>query len=162
VIQCRQRVPLADMILLNGALLLASLQTVVALALAPLPRIKNVVTFGDSFTDTKITGDGAVAWPDYLAGHANLSLYPFARAGGSCSNEVTYRPWPSVMETQVPTFLGQLRNGTIEIKQSETLYTLWIGTNDVYVSSITLAFHIDNRLHAEVLARCFRVTLHRE
>jgi len=33
----------------------------------------------------------------------------------------------------VPSFVEQLQNGTISLNQSETLYTLWIGTNDVYV-----------------------------
>jgi len=37
------------------------------------------------------------------------------------------------MTAKVPLFAEQLRNGTVKLKQSETLYTLWIGTNDLCV-----------------------------
>ena len=101
-------------------------------------QIKNLVTFGDSYTDTGYA-PGGVAWPDYAAGYGNFSLYPFARAGATCSNELTPKRWPSVFESQIPSFIEKRTsvNGTMrEIDQQETMYTLWIGTNDVGVGAL--------------------------
>ncbi|KAH7061743.1 GDSL lipase/esterase [Auriculariales sp. MPI-PUGE-AT-0066] len=92
---------------------------------------KNLVTFGDSYTDAANTGDGGVAWPVYAAGYNSMALYPFAKSGAVCSENLTPRGSQSVTEKQIPTFLAQLNNGTISIDQSETIYTLWVGTNDV-------------------------------
>ncbi|EJD42604.1 hypothetical protein AURDEDRAFT_199615 [Auricularia subglabra TFB-10046 SS5] len=50
-------------------------------------RFKNLVTFGDSYTDVVLTRDGGVSWPT---------------AGATCSNKLTFRPFPSLMESQVP------------------------------------------------------------
>jgi hypothetical protein len=94
-------------------------------------QIKTLVTFGDSYTDTVITGDGGVAWPVYAAGYGNFTLYPFARAGATCSNKLTPKPWPSVFESQIPAFTDQRRNGSLRLNQQQTIYTLWIGTNDI-------------------------------
>ncbi|KAH7106651.1 carbohydrate esterase family 16 protein [Auriculariales sp. MPI-PUGE-AT-0066] len=106
---------------------------------APPPKInfKNLVTFGDSFTDVIWAGDGGVPWPIYATQvYSNTTLYPFARAGGTCSNNLTYRPFPSVMESQVPLFAEQLHNGSVKLKPQETVYTLWIGTNDVGAAAL--------------------------
>ncbi|TFK97656.1 GDSL lipase/acylhydrolase [Pterulicium gracile] len=94
-------------------------------------RINTLVTFGDSFTDVVNTGDGGVAWPVYASSYANLSLHPFARSGATCSNKITNRPFPSLFESQLPTFFAQKANGTVTVPADRTLYTLWIGTNDV-------------------------------
>lgn len=100
--------------------------------LGPRPgQIKNLVTFGDSYTDVVSTGDGGTAWPVYAAGYGNFKLFPFARSGATCSNNITFRPFPSLFESQIPAFLTQRANGTVRVNQAETIYTLWIGTNDV-------------------------------
>jgi phospholipase/lecithinase/hemolysin len=92
-------------------------------------HIKNLVTFGDSYTDIVYTGDASVAWPVYVAGYANISLYPFARSGGTCSNNLTYRPFPSVFESQIPQYLQE--KASLMLDPQETIYSLWIGTNDL-------------------------------
>ncbi|KAF5381805.1 hypothetical protein D9615_005589 [Tricholomella constricta] len=99
-------------------------------------QVKNLVTFGDSYTDTVITGDGGVAWPIYAAGYAQVSLFPFARAGATCSNDITFRPFPSVFESQLPLYFTEKRNGSLKLDPKETIYTLWIGTNDLGVNSL--------------------------
>lgn len=105
--------------------------------LGPAPgQIKNLVTFGDSYTDVVSVGDGGTAWPVYAAGYANVSLYPFAKSGATCSNNLTFRPFPSVFESQLPTYFSEIHNDTIQLNASETIYTLWIGTNDVGVSAL--------------------------
>jgi phospholipase/lecithinase/hemolysin len=97
-------------------------------------QIKQFVTFGDSYTDIVNVGDGGVAWPVYAAGYANVSLYPFARSGGTCSNNLTYRPFPSVFESQLPQYFQQ--KDSLKLDPQETLYTLWIGTNDLGVNAL--------------------------
>lgn len=102
-------------------------------------QIKNIVTFGDSYTDIVLAGDDGAAWPIYVADYAHLTLFPEAHAGATCSNALTFRPFPPVTESQLPTFFEQLGNGSLKAvaeHQDETVYTLWIGTNDLGVSSI--------------------------
>ncbi|KAI0317843.1 GDSL lipase/acylhydrolase [Amylostereum chailletii] len=90
-----------------------------------------LVTFGDSYTDVVSVGDGGTAWPVYAVGYANATLFPFARSGAPCSQHLTPRPFPSVFEDEIPAYTSEARNGTISVNPDNTLYTLWIGTNDL-------------------------------
>ncbi|KIJ42555.1 carbohydrate esterase family 16 protein, partial [Sphaerobolus stellatus SS14] len=117
--------------------------TIVALASAvqaveqlPAGTIKNLVTFGDSYTDIVSVGDGGTAWPVYAAGYAHAQLFPFAKSGATCSNNITSRPFPSVFESQLPAYFSETKNGTLKLDAEETLYTLWIGTNDVGANAL--------------------------
>ncbi|KAF9528820.1 GDSL lipase/esterase [Crepidotus variabilis] len=94
-------------------------------------QIKNLVTFGDSFTDTLVVSNGGTQWPVYVADYAKVSLHPYARSGATCSNNLTYRPFPSVFESQLPTYYNDTASVAGKLDSAETLYTLWIGTNDV-------------------------------
>lgn len=79
-----------------------------------------------------VTGDGGTAWPVYAARDGNFKLFPFARSGATCSNNITNRPFPSVFESQLPLFFQEKSNGTLRaLAAQDTIYTLWIGTNDV-------------------------------
>ncbi|OSD00164.1 carbohydrate esterase family 16 protein [Trametes coccinea BRFM310] len=103
-----------------------------ALAAGPLPgQIKNLVTFGDSYTDVDGHADGGIVWPVYAAQDGHFNLFPFAKSGATCSNNLTNRPFPSVFESQLPLFFAEKANGTLRLNPEETIYTLWIGTNDV-------------------------------
>lgn len=97
----------------------------------PAGSIKNIVTFGDSYSDVVLAGDNGTAWPVYVADYGRLNLFPFARAGATCSNNLTFRPFPPVFESQLPTFFSEVANGTLKLNPSQTIYTLWIGTNDI-------------------------------
>ncbi|KAF4566047.1 hypothetical protein EYR36_011461 [Pleurotus pulmonarius] len=117
----------------------AALSTIPALVHAVGVRpgqISNLVTFGDSYTDVVSTGDRGVAWPVYAAGFAGVTLFPFARSGATCSNNITFRPFPSVFESQLPLYFEEKANGTTRLDPARTVYTLWIGTNDVGVNSL--------------------------
>ncbi|KAI0791061.1 GDSL lipase/acylhydrolase [Abortiporus biennis] len=94
-------------------------------------QIKNLVTFGDSYTDVVVTGDGGTAWPVFAARDGPFNLFPFARSGATCSNNLTLVPFPSVFESQLPLYFSEVANKSIRLNPEETVYTLWIGTNDV-------------------------------
>lgn len=93
-------------------------------------QIKNLVTFGDSYTDTVAISNGGTQWPVYAAGYAHVNLFPFARSGATCSNNLTFRPFPSLFESQLPTYFNAT-SGKGHLNPAQTIYTLWIGTNDV-------------------------------
>ncbi|KAK0470457.1 carbohydrate esterase family 16 protein [Desarmillaria tabescens] len=113
-------------------------------------QVKNLVTFGDSYTDITTMGDGGTMWPVYAAGYANLQLFPFARAGATSTHHATtqsrrrprrillapFRPFPSIFESQLPLYFAEKHNGSIVLDPEETLYTQWIGTNDIGVYSL--------------------------
>lgn len=106
---------------------------------------KHLVAFGDSYTDNIQVSNGGIPWPDYVSLYSGgaISVHDYAKAGGVCSNLITPRIWPSVLESQVPRYNQDtlikedgtyihLPNGTyIPLPSEETLYSIWIGTNDV-------------------------------
>jgi phospholipase/lecithinase/hemolysin len=114
-----------------SALTLALFAPFVQAGLAP-GQITDLVTFGDSFTDTVLIGDGGEPWPVYAARYANLTLHPFARSGGVCSKElITNVPYPvGLFDDQIPAYVWGTNNGS-DLDPEKTLYTLWIGTNDL-------------------------------
>ena len=72
----------------------------------------------------------------YAAGYAHVALHPFARAGATCSNNLTFRPFPPLFESQLPLYFTETANGSLNVPAEETIYTLWIGTNDLGVSAL--------------------------
>ncbi|RPD58827.1 hypothetical protein L227DRAFT_612586 [Lentinus tigrinus ALCF2SS1-6] len=99
-----------------------------ALAAGPSPQqIKNLVTFGDSYTDINRHADGGVMWPVFAAEEGNFTLFPFAISGATCS---------SVFASQLPVYMEEKANGSLILDPNETIYTLWIGTNDVGVHGL--------------------------
>ena len=110
---------------------LASAHAALGLGLAP-HQISSLVTFGDSYTDVVNVGDGGTAWPVYATSYSHTQLFPFAKSGATCSNNITSRPFPSVFESQLPTYFAEKENGTLpKLSADKTLFSLWIGTNDV-------------------------------
>jgi len=99
-------------------------------------QIKNLVPFGDSYTDVGSPSDGGTAWPVYVSRYGGFNLYPFAKSGATCSNNITYRPAPSVFESQLPLYMSETGNGSLKLDPTSTIYTLWIGTNDVGANAL--------------------------
>ncbi|KAF8153950.1 GDSL lipase/acylhydrolase [Crassisporium funariophilum] len=100
-------------------------------------QIKNLVTFGDSYTDVVAVSNGGTQWPVYASGYASVSLFPFARSGATCSNNITFRPFPSLFESQLPAYFQATAKGaSVKLDPRETIYTLWIGTNDVGANAL--------------------------
>ncbi|KAH9926294.1 GDSL lipase/acylhydrolase [Epithele typhae] len=106
-----------------------------SVGLAP-NQIKNLVTFGDSYTDVDAHADGGIMWPVFAAQDGNFSLFPFAKSGAACSNDITPRPSPSIFESQLPAYFAEVANGSLTLDPATTVYTLWIGTNDVGVGGL--------------------------
>ncbi|KAF8557171.1 hypothetical protein OG21DRAFT_1380569, partial [Imleria badia] len=98
--------------------LLALVTPSIALGVAP-GQIKSFVTFGDSYTDSSYypSADGRYQWP-------------------TCSNFLTYRPFPPIMEWQNPAYLNETYSGSLALNAQETVYTIWIGTNDLGVNAL--------------------------
>ncbi|EIM83790.1 GDSL lipase/acylhydrolase [Stereum hirsutum FP-91666 SS1] len=116
---------------LAAAYLLASLPNALAKGIPP-NAIQNLVTFGDSYTDIVNVFDGGAPWPIYLADYANLTLFAFAQAGAVCDQNLTPRSaFPAVVQNQIPEYLDALAAGNITGDANSTLFTQWIGTNDV-------------------------------
>ncbi|KAL1727924.1 GDSL lipase/esterase [Schizophyllum commune] len=141
--------------------ILLALTVVPSLAKLHRDQITNLLTFGDSYTDVVYVWDGGVAWPTYAVRYASegrgggrtrharspVTLYPFARAGAVCSTKITTSLYSPVMEGQLPAYYSSVANGTIpsalhnpsnlaldnnaKVTPHNTLYTLWIGTNDI-------------------------------
>ncbi|KAF8655863.1 hypothetical protein AX16_002946 [Volvariella volvacea WC 439] len=93
-------------------------------------QIKHFVTFGDSYSVQNV-GGGRVQWLDWAAGYADVGLSGFAQSGATCSQALTPRIYPGVLEDELPLYLSLQKNGTLQLKPRETLYVIWIGTNDV-------------------------------
>lgn len=116
---------------LAAASLLVSLTSASAKGILP-NTIKNLVTFGDSYTDVVNVFDGGAPWPIYLADYANLTLFAFAQAGAVCNQNLTPRSdFPAVVQDQIPEYFDALAAGNITGDANNTLFTQWIGTNDV-------------------------------
>ncbi|KAF9478581.1 hypothetical protein BDN70DRAFT_933290 [Pholiota conissans] len=120
---------------LSSALLLlstlaGSVQSALGKGVLP-GQIKNLVTFGDSYTDTVVISNGGTQWPVYASGYAHVNLFPFARSGATCSNNITFRPFPSLFESQLPAYFNATGTKKTALNARETVYTLWLGTNDV-------------------------------
>ncbi|EIN06961.1 SGNH hydrolase [Punctularia strigosozonata HHB-11173 SS5] len=108
---------------------ISTLPLVASLA-GPFGNIRNIATFGDSYSATSPTATGGTAWPTYLAGYANLTLFSFAVSGAACDNNLTPKTTPD-LQSEINTYFDLTANGSTTLDPSETLYTLWIGTNDV-------------------------------
>lgn len=94
------------------------------------------MTHHNSPNSKVVTGDGGVAWPIYAAGYGPFHLTPFARSGATCSNNLTSRPFPSLFESQLPLFFAETANKSLKLDAEKTIFTLWIGTNDVGANAL--------------------------
>lgn len=95
---------------------------------------KNLVTFGDSYTDngrlgyyinnngqapppggyqtvSNVTASGGLAWGQYVAQYTGANYRDYAVSGATCSNEIIsrdfsaiHKPFPSVIDDEIPSF----------------------------------------------------------
>ncbi|KAG6049475.1 hypothetical protein E4U17_006802 [Claviceps sp. LM77 group G4] len=88
------------------------------------------------------TSSGGASWARFVANSTGAQLYNYAVSGGMCSNNIDSRdleaihaPFPSVLEYQVPVFEQDILSRELYPRRraDNTVYALWIGTNDVGV-----------------------------
>lgn len=115
-------------------LTLTVLSAAAAATLAKEETIKNIVVFGDSYSDVgnhqRLT-NGPV-WSEHLAVGWNASLYSFAFSGAVCNNDMYPNDSnfiPSITD-QVEMFYNQ--KNLRELDMEETAIIFWVGVNDVF------------------------------
>ncbi|KAL4903854.1 hypothetical protein BDW74DRAFT_179441 [Aspergillus multicolor] len=87
---------------------------------------------------------GGYNWGHFASEIANVTRFNYAVSGAPCSNKITprtYRPinalYPSVLEYDIPAYLADSKyvdpdgDKFMDINANETVYAIWIGTNDV-------------------------------
>nr|POF00943.1 acetylesterase [Quercus suber] len=107
------------------------------------------------------SASGGYQWPQFVRSSTGVSLYNYAVSGAVCSNEITPRflatinaDFPAVAQYEVPAFIADSSyvtpNGTkFFVGQPEsTVYTMWIGTNDLGVG----AFLTDDQVPGTTIA----------
>ena len=93
--------------------------------------------------------DGGFSWPDYVRWYSGARLHNYAVSGAACSNSITprYLPlikgdYPDVEHYEVPAYIADSQyvqpNGTkfFVAPPDETVYSMWIGTNDLDVGAL--------------------------
>ncbi|PWY92183.1 hypothetical protein BO70DRAFT_305454, partial [Aspergillus heteromorphus CBS 117.55] len=118
---------------------------------ALIDKFSSLVVFGDSYTDdgvysyippvanqTTDAWDGGRAWPSYIQQYAHINLYDYAVAGAVCDSIISNDVRNGVKQDQLPSFLtdnSYTGNTTgqpaLLNPSSETIYAIWIGTNDL-------------------------------
>ncbi|OTB15746.1 carbohydrate esterase family 16 protein [Daldinia sp. EC12] len=103
---------------------------------------------GTIIPTANVTASGGYTWPHFASQQLGATTYNYAVSGATCSNEIVYRylesingPFPSVIDYEIPAFLADVeyalgaKNSTFlsNRKPNNTVYTLWIGTNDLGV-----------------------------
>lgn len=89
------------------------------------------------------TASGGLSWARYASLYTTTRLYNYAVSGAVCSNIITPRffsainaPFPSITTYELPAFLAErtfIKKGKkfFTGKPSDTVYAIWIGTNDL-------------------------------
>ncbi|KAF7198339.1 Acetylesterase [Pseudocercospora fuligena] len=89
--------------------------------------------------------DGGRPWPQYVKQYSGVNLYNYAVSGAVCSNNITPRtfstinaPFPAVEQYEIPAYIADSQyiepstnQQFLIAPQDETVYSMWIGTNDL-------------------------------
>lgn len=121
----------------------------------PAGSIKNLVTFGDSFSDVNSYSNGSpLLWPQYAAAYGNFSLHPYAKNSAVCSEKLTPRSTrgPGILEDELPAYFNDTTSG-LYLDPDSTIYTLWIGTNDLGPEGLLVGLNPPNTTIVDV-SRC--------
>jgi hypothetical protein len=93
---------------------------------------------GTVFPESNATAGGGLTWPRWIAKKTGVKSCNYAVSGAVCSNNIVARDvtpnflFPDVLGYEIPALKADLRVNTIPgINAKNTLYALWIGTNDL-------------------------------
>ncbi|KAG0172223.1 hypothetical protein DFQ28_011274 [Apophysomyces sp. BC1034] len=113
------------------------MKTLFILSLAPLvlsQTIKNLVVFGDSYSDVgnfQRWSNGPI-WSENLAVGWNASLLSFAISGATCDNA----PFVNLTESEpMPSVKDQIEhyyNLSLNHSMNETIFAFWVGAADIH------------------------------
>ncbi|KAF8068645.1 hypothetical protein FPV67DRAFT_1668716 [Lyophyllum atratum] len=133
-----------------------------SLAVAASKSLKHVCVFGDSFSDQSRahsigngsypgkdyqavyppadhgeSANGGIQWPFYLGTYGNYKIWNYAVGGTVCSNNITpVTTYPDVSNGQKAWFIqDHVVHGRLQLNPEEFKVVVWIGTNDVGMSS---------------------------
>lgn len=94
------------------------------------------------------SADGGRPWVQYVRQYAGINLYNYAVAGAVCSNDITPRylslinaDFPAAEQYEIPAWIADSAvteaDGAsfLNTPADETVYALWIGTNDLGVGA---------------------------
>ncbi|KAI9663016.1 MAG: hypothetical protein M1821_008063 [Bathelium mastoideum] len=100
--------------------------------------------------------DGGIIWARWVSIYTGANLYDYAVSGAVCSNDLVPRntsggfDYPAVEQYEIPAYIADSQytepNGTkfLDIPQNETVYSMWIGTNDLGTDAFLTDSQINN------------------
>ncbi|RAH66063.1 SGNH/GDSL hydrolase family protein [Aspergillus aculeatinus CBS 121060] len=124
--------------------------------------------------DANISSSGGPTWPHYVSTFhsATKNRYNYAVAGATCSNEIVARAYdptagylfPSVLDYEVPAFAADAAAYTdpptnkwfLDIPADETVYAIWIGTNDLGNNAFLTDSQLNNATLVDYLDCVYR------
>lgn len=86
------------------------------------------------------TASGGYAWGQFVQQYAGVAYFDYAVSGAACSNGYISRylssidkPFPSVLDDELPSFVADIQVQALYPNRTaqNTVYALWIGTNDL-------------------------------
>ncbi|KAL9079670.1 MAG: hypothetical protein Q9157_001446 [Trypethelium eluteriae] len=104
--------------------------------------------------------DGGIIWARWVSIYTGANLYNYAVSGAVCDNDFTprlvesgsgsYFDFPAVRQYEIPAYIADSQytyaNGTtfLDIPANETVYSMWIGTNDLGAGAFLTDSQQDN------------------
>ncbi|KAL4901560.1 hypothetical protein BDW74DRAFT_181571 [Aspergillus multicolor] len=161
-------------------------------------QLKNLVTFGDSYTDegrltymfannltlppagtllppSNTTASGGLTWPRIVSNKSGLKSLNYAISSSSCSPDIVKRSaadfgsdfaadipleFPTIFEDQLPYYLADLRYPELYVdgrNAENTVYTVWVGGNDLGIGGFLNGFNEENTTLASLVECNFAV-----
>lgn len=95
---------------------------------------------GELLPESNSTASGGYVWPRIISQNTGAKSFNYAVSGATCSDDIVVRyleginqNFPSVLDYEVPAFEADLKFKDLygKVKADNTVYALWIGTNDL-------------------------------
>jgi hypothetical protein len=91
---------------------------------------KHGVYFGDSYT-ASMKFIPIHNWVVDVTTLSGSEQHDYAISGSSCSSAIIGGELPSIKEKQLPKFQKELKTKNLNLPANDTVYAIWIGTNDL-------------------------------
>nr|POE54425.1 acetylesterase [Quercus suber] len=117
-----------------------------------------------SISKNPMSASGGYQWPQFVRRSTGVSLYNYAVSGAVCSNDITPRflasidaDFPAIAQYELPAFIADsayvTANGTrfFDGLPQSTVYSMWIGTNDLGVGALLTDSQVPGKTIADYL-----------